>query len=52
LKEKKAAQAGEILNYFDEVTKRTLRRDLGRLSEMGVIKRTGKANQIFYEISQ
>jgi DNA-binding transcriptional ArsR family regulator len=50
LKSLKSAQAGEILDYFEGVTKRTLRRDLGRLAEKGLIRRIGKANQIFYEI--
>lgn len=52
LKEKKAAQVGDILGYFDKITKRTLRRDLGNLLRTGAIKRTGKTNQIFYEISE
>ena len=52
LKDKKTAQPGDILNSFDEVTKRTLRRDLGRLSDMGIIKRVGKSNKIFYKISE
>jgi len=50
LKDKKTAQPGDILNSFDEVTKRTLRRDLGRLSEMGIIERVGKSNKIFYKM--
>ena len=50
LKEKKSAQAGEILNFFEGVTKRTLRRDLGNLAEAGVIERIGKTNQIFYKL--
>ena len=50
LKKKEKAQAGEILNFFEGVTKRTLRRELGRLTNEGAIKRVGRCNQIFYKL--
>lgn len=46
------AQPGEILKFFNGLSKRTLRRDLGVLVKMGMVERVGKCNQTFYKFGQ
>lgn len=50
--EKQTAQVGEIKNYFSEVSKRTLRRDLDFLIKKGLVERKGAWNNIFYKVKE
>jgi len=50
LKQNGGAQAGEILKSFEKLSKRTLRRDLGRLVREGMIERVGRCNKVFYKL--
>ena len=51
IEEKGEVQTGEILSSFDGMSKRTLRRDLEKLSQDGHVKRFGKTSQIYYKVS-
>jgi DNA-binding transcriptional ArsR family regulator len=51
LEEKERAQVMDLQTILPDVTKRTIRRDLDELLEIGKIARLGKFNQIFYKIA-
>jgi len=44
------AQVMDLLAVLPDVTKRTIRRDLDELLELGKITRMGEFNQVFYQI--
>lgn len=50
LKEKQKLQIWQLKEYFPEVSKRTLRRDLVKLVEAGLVLRTGEVSNTFYQI--
>jgi DNA-binding transcriptional ArsR family regulator len=50
LKKKERAQVHEMKNYFPDISKRTLRRDLKELLENALIERKGKRSNTFYKI--
>ncbi|MDP2741447.1 MAG: DeoR family transcriptional regulator [bacterium] len=50
LKENKKAQVMDLKTVLDDVTKRTIRRDLDDLLKKGSIVRVGEWNQVFYQI--
>jgi len=52
LKQKERAQVADLLQVLPNVTKRTIRRDLDELLEMGQIVRTGNFNQVSYQMSE
>ena len=43
-------QVSDIIKFLPNITKRTIRRDLDGLLEMGKVVRVGEWNQIFYKI--
>jgi hypothetical protein len=51
LNEKEKAQVSDIIKVLPNITKRTIRRDLDGLLEMGKVVRVGEWNQIFYKIT-
>jgi len=51
LKEKGKAQVGDLLSLFPKINKRTIRRDFDSLTKKGIVKRVGKANLTFYELT-
>ena len=51
LKNNKSAQVVDLIKELPNITKRTVRRDLDHLLKKGKIVRSGKFNQIFYQIS-
>lgn len=50
LKEKEKAQVWEIKEIFQNVSKRTLRRDFQRLLKKGIIERVGEKSNTFYRL--
>ncbi len=50
LKNKEKAQVGDLKEYFPDVSKRTIRRDLKELIENETIKREGQKSNTFYHI--
>ncbi len=46
------AQVANIINELPNITKRTIRRDLGNLLKSGKIMRVGEFNQVFYIIAK
>lgn len=52
LKEKGKAQVSDFKKVLNDVTKRTIRRDLDELLKNGKIVRVGEWNQVFYQIGQ
>ena len=51
LEEKDKAQVSDIKDYFPDISKRTLRRDLNGLLDYALINRGGERNSTFYEMS-
>lgn len=51
LDREKRAQVSELKEYFPEISKRTLRRDIDGLLEKGLIIRKGEWNNVFYTLS-
>lgn len=51
LKREKQVQVSHLLNFFPNLNKRTLRRDLKFLVDKGIIKRAGSFNKIHYYLS-
>lgn len=51
LKQKQKVQTQELQKNCSEVTKRTIRRDLGFLLKQGLIERIGEKNKIFYQLN-
>jgi Fic family protein len=52
LKENGQAQVWQVKQFFPDVSKRTLRRDLEYLLKQGVIERIGERNDTFYQIKR
>jgi predicted HTH transcriptional regulator len=52
LKENSQAQVWQVKQFFPEVSKRTLRRDLEYLLKQGMIERIGERNDTFYQIKR
>jgi hypothetical protein len=52
LRQKEKAQVADLQQVLPNVTKRTIRRDLDDLLEMGQIVRTGNFNQVSYQMSE
>ena len=52
LKSNEKAQVMDLQATIGNITKRTIRRDLEELLEMGKITRLGEFNQVFYKISK
>lgn len=50
LKERKKLQIWQLKEYFPEVSKRTLRRDLVKLVQAGFVLRTGEVSNTFYQV--
>ncbi len=50
LAEKEKAQVSDLIKELPNITKRTVRRDLGDLLKKGKIIRVGEWNQVFYKI--
>lgn len=51
LSEKGKAQVADLIKQLPNITKRTIRRDLGDLLKSGKITRSGEWNQVFYTIT-
>jgi len=51
IEEKDKAQVSDIKDYFPDISKRTLRRDLNGLLDCALINRKGERNSTFYEVS-
>ena len=49
LNEKEKAQVSDIIKVLPNITKRTIRRDLDGLLQMGKVVRVGEWNQVFYQ---
>jgi hypothetical protein len=52
LEENDQAQVWQVKQFFPEVSKRTLRRDLEYLLKQGVIERVGERNDTFYQLKR
>lgn len=52
LNENEKAQVSDIIKIMPDITKRTIRRDLDGLLEMGKVVRIGEWNQVFYKKSE
>lgn len=52
LKKNKKAQVMDLKKVLNDVTKRTIRRDIDDLLKKGSIVRVGEWNQVFYQISE
>lgn len=50
LQESKKAQVMDLQAVLPDITKRTIRRDLDELLDMGQIKRLGEFNTVFYQL--
>jgi DNA-binding transcriptional ArsR family regulator len=50
LREKGRAQVGQLVSFFPQVSKRTLRRDFRSLLKKGLIERVGEKNYTFYQL--
>jgi hypothetical protein len=50
LKEKGKIQVWQLKEYFPNISKRTLRRDLARLISLGHVLRTGQVSNTFYQL--
>jgi len=50
LKNNKKAQVMDLQTVLPDITKRTIRRDLDELLEMGKVNRVGDFNQVFYTV--
>lgn len=52
LEKEEQAQVNDMIGYFPEISKRTLRRDLKDLLENSLIIRKGRRNNTFYEVRE
>ena len=52
LKNKPSVQVWELKQILSDVSKRTLRRDLDELLKIGLVKRQGEWNEVFYNLAQ
>jgi hypothetical protein len=50
LQNNEKTQVSDIIKFLPDITKRTIRRDLDGLLEMGKVVRVGEWNQIFYQV--
>ena len=50
LGQREKAQVGELKEFFEDTSKRTLRRDLEDLLKRNLVQRDGEWNKIFYAI--
>ncbi|MBC7074337.1 DeoR family transcriptional regulator [Candidatus Parcubacteria bacterium] len=51
LKEKERLQIWQLKDYFPNISKRTLRRDLVKLVQAGLVLRTGEISNTYYQLN-